>query len=114
MLEKNLVVLGFIFCFLSVTGGQCSNMMNKKVVDMLYKNSKIIHRKVIDIDSKNDRIIIKDSKEDEDLFQKPSIISKESLSKEVIENLKSKSFTPPKKKVKELDADKDIIYYKDE
>lgn len=100
MIKKTLLMSSFICSSLLSNECQCSNIMSKKLIEVLHQRSKIVNRKVIDLDWKNSRVFLQDSFEDREL-----------LANQEINKLKSKSFIPPSRKVVKMDPDKDIIYY---
>jgi hypothetical protein len=100
-----LLISSFICSGLLNNEGRCSGMMSKKFLESLHQKSIIVQRKVVDVDWKGSKIILQDKFED-----KIDSNSKR-LDRKDLEELKKKSFIPPRRNVIKIDPDEDIIYY---
>lgn len=104
MTKKTILLISSFICSgLLNNEGRCSGMMSKKFLESLHQKSIMVQRKVVDVDWKGSKIVLQDKFENR--------TDSKRLDRKDLEELKKKSFIPPRRNVVKIDPEEDIIYY---
>jgi hypothetical protein len=105
MIRKIILLISIFICSgLLSNEGKCNGLMTKEILESLRQKSRMVQRKVVDVDWKNSKVFVQEKFEDK--------TDSKLINNKYLDELKKKSFIPLHRNVVKIDPNEDIIYYK--